>query len=465
MAATLDDLLYVAAALRTDIRSGLEEVVRGIESQRAGGGGAPSAQSVGGFGAGLDKFAANAQKASGALTAFTVTFDRMITGLGNGLQKFISLANPAVVIQFNLALNNAMSAMGRVLIPVMQRFTTIIQMLGNAIESLSPQSKQLIAALASGGGIAAAFGAIATAGTLLIRVLGIWPALIGAVAAAFAGLLVNTADGKQLMASFSALLKQVGSVFEEIAKALLPIVNSVAGPMLKTMGELFQQMGGVIGRVLMTLAPGLKAVGELFMAIIPVLAELNRAAMPLAEAVLVPLAAILSVVARVIADALVPVLNELAYVIRQVADFIADAVRDLMELLGLNARTPGEGGDYDPNKKQAQAVRQSSIMDLRGAMNKAYTSAYGGAAADVPKAHLEEAKKATGKLEAIDSKLGQIVSFVTSGGKTGPSAPGKIAEEGGWLGRRFRDVDEGVRRIVDPLDILGRMERNLPKLF
>lgn len=459
MAATVDDLLRIAGDLRSDVQfvaHSVYQVEQAIKAKSVSGGGGKSTPGAGGvsnpptpppspFGAALDKFVGQAAKGALALTAFTVLFDKLISGLGAGLARFVSLANPAVVQRFNLALDNAASAMGRILIPVMERFTQILQQVGNAIESLSPQAKELIGALAAGGGLAAAFGAIAVGATLLVRVLGSWVTILTVVAGAFAGVLTTTASGKELLAGFGTILKQVGTIFEIIAKTLIPIAASVAGPVLKTIGEVLGALGGYVGKIMMALAPGLKAVGDLFAAIVPVLGELMRAFIPLMEAAMVPLAALISIVARVISAVLVPVLDQLAMTIRSVVDFIVAAVNRLLKLLGLNQL---EGApEYDPNKKSAQAVRQSSITDLRGFANKAYTSAFGGAAStDIPAATLKEAEKHTSRLDTIISLLGS--GYGKDRGKLAAGAAKDVVTDGGGIGA---GVGAGIGAAALPL--------------
>lgn len=460
MAATIDDLLYVASAMRVDVRTGFEDVTRALGSAQIGGGGVgaggPKPPEKGGLEDRLGKITVGAVKASAVLNTFTTVFDKFIQGMGAGITKFVALANPAAVMRWNMAMENAMSALGRVFIPLLDRFTHLIQMLGDAIESLSPQAKSLIAGLTAGGGLAAIFGAIAAAAALLVKTFGGLPMLIGTLVAAFAGVFAATADGQQLMAGFAQVLKVVGTVFEEIAKVLVPIVASTAGPVLKALGDVLATLGGVVVRVMEALAPGLKALAQLIAALAPVFEELVAAVAPLAEAILVPLAALFSALAQVVAAVFIPILKELASVIRDVAEFIIDVVKELLSFLGLEM--PGKTPEFKPDEKRAQAVRQSQITSLSSFASKAYTTAYGGAAADVPSEILKEAKTHTGILTDIRDRLagkdkggiGGVGPLLPTPGSESPSISSRITA-GAMLGplNLIPGLNRGVAEGVD----------------
>lgn len=443
MAANIDDLLNVASAIRSEIKFQSEETraqLIGAMGGKGGGGGSSSPQSSG-AGSAIEKFVSGFAKAGVVLTSFTVLFDKMMTGLGQGISRFVALANPAVVTRFNMAVENAQSALGRVFIPVLERFTAIIQGLGNAIESLSPQAKALIAGLTAGGGLAAVFAAVATAVSLLVRVLGFIPALIIAVVGSFAGIMTTMSSGKEIMAAFNSVLKMVGGIFDELAKVVIPIMATTVKPIMSALTQVFKEFGGVIARLAALTAPGIKAMAEVFAQLVVVVAELFRATIPLIEVAMTPLMAIVSVVARVISAVLVPALQAVAYVIRNVADFIISAVNKLRKLLGMD---PVSG--FDPNEKHAQAVRQSSITDLRSFANKAYTTAFGGSASDVSGEILSENKQQTKLLDSIDKGINKDKAHAG----LSPAASGAVSTY--QYGQRVvRNVREFNR------DLLGRM--------
>lgn len=388
----------------------------------------PLGEAMGTLGTAAEKTATTLAKSGVALNAFGDVFTKVIGAMGTQLTRFVQLANPAVVMRFNMALDNAMSAMGRVFVPVLERFTLIVQKLGNAIESLNPQTKQLLGGLAAGSGLAGALGAVATAGALVVKVLGGWVTAVVALVGAFAGIVMTMSSGKQIAAAFDGVLKQFGAMMETVAKAIVPIAASTIVPVLERVGKLLAESAVMWQQLFGALSGGMRAGFEIFGAFVGVLVELTRVSLSLITPVLVPLAAILSAIAQVTATLLIPVLEGLAAVIKRVADFINDQVQRMLKLVGL----AGDASSYDPNAKTAQATRQSNITDLRSFANRNYTLAYGGAS-DVPKATLEEAKKQSGL-------LGQIYSLLLgkNGNSTGnPMTASPAPESRGTFGRSY----------------------------
>jgi phage-related protein len=350
----------------------------------------------------VDVLAASFNKAQSVIENFANIFGKVIDAMGNQLAKFVQLANPAVVMRFNMAVQNAMSALGRVFTPALEKFTAVVQRLGNAIESLSPAAKSLISSFAVGAGLAGVFAAVAASAALLVRVCGILYPGLALVTTVFAGLMATTSSGGQILGALNGILKQVGAAFEGIAKALIPVAASTAGPLLESIGKAIGAVAGVLGRTLAALAPGLAAVGSVFASVVGVVAELTRAITPLLEVILAPLASLISLVARAISAVLVPVLNGLAWAVRGVADFITKIVNHLLSLVGLGE----SASSFDPNAKHAQAVRQSQMTDLRGIASKAYTTTFGGAGMDVQGSILGENQKQTKLLEEIRNNTG-----------------------------------------------------------
>jgi hypothetical protein len=263
VAATFDDLLYVLTAMRTDNRAAVEKVVEALEKGGKGGPSAPAGPAApggGGSTGGVIPDLWNAVKArvtalrdglaermdgvvkatglaSAALGAFTGTFDRVISSLGGGMTRFVQQANPAAVYRFTQAVENATSAVGRVLLPVLERFTVMVQQIGNAIESLSPQAKQLIGGLAGGAGLAGAVGALAVAGRAALAALGPVGAAVALIGGAVAGVMATSASGKALTESFSNLLRAFGSIIEVVTDALLPVVESALVPAFESLAQ------------------------------------------------------------------------------------------------------------------------------------------------------------------------------------------------------------------------------------
>lgn len=407
MPATLDDLLWVAAALRVDVRSGIDKIVNATKAAGGGGGGGGGGSTKDAFSlAGtLDKVAKSAVKAQLGLGLFVNTFESVIGALGGQLAKFVQLANPASVFRFNLAIENAMSAVGRILIPVLDRSTILIQTLGNALESLSPIAKQLIAGLTAGAALTAVFAAMAVAGSLIVGTFGAIPTLIATVVGAFAGVASTMADAGGLASGFKDMLKSVGSVFETVAQALLPIVSSAIVPLLKTLGTVLAQAAQMLASVLAALAPGVGAILNILVSFQKACAAVMGILLPIIQLIAVPLAGALSFIARIIEAVVVPVLEVLAKVLTAVGEAISWLVNKLLSLIGLSVDDLG-GSKYEPDKKTAVAARQFQIGDLRGYSTRAYTSALNSApGGSVPEQHLREAKDQTKLLNTMPERL------------------------------------------------------------
>lgn len=250
MAATLDDLLEVAKGIRDDVKSAADR--SSAEPTRG-----PAERISGAF----ESVARVSGRAQQALTSFVGTFDRVLTSLGAGMARFVQLANPATVFRFNVAVENAMSAMGRVLVPVMEQFAKIIQQIGNAIESLSPAAKRLLGGLAAGAGIAGVIAAVAAAGTLLVSTFGAIPALIVTVVSAIAGVVMMAASGSgSIMSALNKVLKAFGTLAEVLARLITPILEGVLVPALETLAVVLQEAADGV-RALVNAASELAGMG------------------------------------------------------------------------------------------------------------------------------------------------------------------------------------------------------------
>lgn len=216
---TLDDLYAVLSAIQVDARVQSDKLISLAE-----GAGKSAAAPEEKTPSALDKLTAAAAKAQAGLTAFVGVFDKVLSSLGGGMAKFVQLANPATVFKFNMAVENAMSAMGRVLVPVMEKFTVIVQDIGNAIESLSPHAKSLLGGLAGAGGLVGVFTALTIGAKLLIASLGPIPAVL----AVLASVLADTASGKAIIETLTGVF---GSLFETLADAVMllePLFDTLA---------------------------------------------------------------------------------------------------------------------------------------------------------------------------------------------------------------------------------------------
>lgn len=222
----------------------------------------------------------------------------VFTAGANHLASYVAAANPAAILQFNLALRDTVATLGNILTPVLQTATDIIRGFGSAVASLGPNAKLMIQALA-GGALAlgvftaatAAFEAIATGGIgpLIAVVLGAAGAMgvlqdgVGGLRDVFADVgdfLSSLAD--TLMPSFQAVMAAikplmllvmgaVGSLAGSLAQGMMPIIAmlasgfgemvTAAGPLVQALTEIGQALIGQIVANFTALASILTPIG------------------------------------------------------------------------------------------------------------------------------------------------------------------------------------------------------------
>lgn len=61
-----------------------------------------------------------------------------VQAIGQSIAPFVALFNPAIVIQFELALRDTMAVMGQMLVPVLQGVTNFVRKFGDALVGLTP---------------------------------------------------------------------------------------------------------------------------------------------------------------------------------------------------------------------------------------------------------------------------------------------------------------------------------------
>lgn len=176
-----------------------------------------------------------------------------LTGFGSQLSQFVGKANPVAVMQFTMAVDNLQAVIGRALTPVLERVTFMVQKLGDAFVSLSPNAQGLIGSLAAGGGLAAVFGAVRIAVMGLMAALGPVPIIVGTLVSALGGLVSTTASGKQFAAALDGVLRAVGTVFEALATVVMPLVEGalqVVTPLLDVFAEAVRTVGSALSDAL-----------------------------------------------------------------------------------------------------------------------------------------------------------------------------------------------------------------------
>ena len=80
----------------------------------------------------------------------------------------------------------------------------------------------------------------------VVRVLGGWVSVLILLGSAVAGVLTTTASGKQLMASFGAVLKSLSAVFEILADVAIRIIAPILIPVLEEFATVISKVAEVV---------------------------------------------------------------------------------------------------------------------------------------------------------------------------------------------------------------------------
>jgi len=376
-----------------------------------------------------------------------------LSGLGSQLASFVESANPGVVLAWNQALRNAMSAIGQIMTPALIKMTGIVQQIGNAIASLNDETKSLMSGLAMASGFAAALGGVATAIGGVIAVLGGWTTLLLALGAVFVGVMVATSEWEDVTKGFREILTVVGGAVQGLAAAVAAGIGGLVGPIKQIVTALAPVLGavggavgsilGLVGKVVEALAPVaaavigalapvvevagvlLGALAEIFGAWVemfgtflkPMIALLNMLAVPIAamgklwSALFQVLAAvgtgIVNTFTKIITSLqkLIPfewlaeMMGHLADAIGLLADKVLAFVNRVRRFFGEDEVKPKK---FDPDKNTALAVGKASITsDLGGIVNKVYANAAMAGVASIDQKQLD-------KLASIDTTLKQM---------------------------------------------------------
>jgi phage-related protein len=216
-------------------------------------------------------------------TAAAVTLNASLNivqqGIGAVTSKFgefVNAWNPSEMNRFRFAVTDMNAAIGRALTPTLEKFTLIVRTVGDAIASAGAPGQKLVAALA----VAAVSMVTMTAATFAFSsavnsaTFGL-SALIGAVVGLGAGMafvMKPTGELKEILSQvgnvISTVMNVVGQGAQAIAQAVGPAIQSVlqvvmtfvttaaeiANTAIEPMKAIWEQIGGVIQRLVGTLS-------------------------------------------------------------------------------------------------------------------------------------------------------------------------------------------------------------------
>ena len=175
----------------------------------------------------------------------------------------VSLVDPASWYVLERAIKETTGAIGVILIPVVQTFSTIIRSLGETFASLGPNAQKLVQSFIAAG---VAITALSVAMTLLEAVMtgGIGPILNLVVGAAAGAAILGSGLGK-IQEAFA----RVGEYISDIADKLMPAFEALSSLVSEVASALAQALGPIIEAIVSGLMPVLDMLRQAFQAIQP----------------------------------------------------------------------------------------------------------------------------------------------------------------------------------------------------
>lgn len=389
----------------------------------------------------LDRLAVAAGRVNSAAGAAERGLGSLATGveaalsrMGAQFARFVQLANPAAVIRFNQALADTQAVVGQILTPVFQKFTGAVRALGDALISLDPVTKSVLAGLSAGGALAGVLGAVASALALAVGTFGGLNTVVVTLVSSVAGLLTTTGEWKTISGALASVLRTVGQVVQSVAAPLARVVAALA-PTFAALAEILGALGKIVAAVVAPLA-GLVEVG-----LRPLTFVLNTLA-----AVVTPFARVLGAVAQVLgafAEGGVRVLGALADAVAKVLglgdlaewiDDFASAVEELVKKIEAFAaevrRFFGLAPLFDPGKKSSvgAAARPASFSSVESFVERAQLSAYGAGTKTIDEKQLGALDRIADKLEELPRRIAEELAKwagdkLAGGGTAAPGEP------------------------------------------
>jgi hypothetical protein len=375
---------------------------------------------------------------------FQSLVEKISTGFGaatNGLMHFVQAADPVVFKQLSLATRDLAAVIGQIMRPIVIEVTRQIRALANAILSLSPHTKAVVA-----GFIAAtvAAGVLAAATQVLSAIVN--SATFG-LSAAFGAVIGSLVAVGMAMAQTSSVSERLGKLFEPVRGALAFVANffeDLVGVVAPEMEKLAGEVGGLLRDALGSLRPFVDETALAFKGFAYVLIELVRdlvkAAESLARAFGSDLISILLKVERTITRMVVGLGVILEKLRSDPKWILTGTIGDLLSLIDAkmqqieNEPAPKKGPPRDSTNAAPRAAQISSIEEFGKAAQKL---AFGAGVED--KALQAQEKTAANTLKLVELLAG-------------------LKAVGGALGKGFEANNVPVPK---PLDV-GQNDPNAP---
>lgn len=190
--------------------------------------------------------------------------NRAISAVQSQIVSLVSYANPAAVMRFQMAWEDLQGVLGRILMPILNSVTLIVQELANYINAASGPAKGLILVL-GGVGVATAtvVGLFAglTAAMVVFQVVtaaatGGLSAIAGAIGGILGAVTAGGAVGAGLALALSPLKKlqeiieKIGNVatraFDQLGTAIFPVLEAMVDGFMNALGPLSNAFTAIV---------------------------------------------------------------------------------------------------------------------------------------------------------------------------------------------------------------------------
>lgn len=188
----------------------------------------------------LNQFASGLARSGVVLGFATSQFSSFTSAVQSGIASAVGAFDPSAVKRWELTVRDLHAVFGDIFRPVLERANVVVRALADGIESLSPSTKTMVAAIAVAGvsmatmtALTAAFSAaVATATGGLSLAIG---AVVGAIAGVGAGvgtmaLTMEEFKGtiRELAAAGSAVMDVLGKMAADLVKQMQPSIRAAA---------------------------------------------------------------------------------------------------------------------------------------------------------------------------------------------------------------------------------------------
>lgn len=371
----------------------------------------------------LQGLASVAVTTSGSLTHLAGApfhaLQRSISAIQSQIVSFVQMANPAAVIRFRFAWEDLQGTIGRLLLPVLNNLTLVIQKLADYLHAASGPAKGLTAVLITIGVVTAAVtgGLMGMTGALVVlkfvldaftggisAVVGLIGAAVGALAAGGIGA-VGMGLAVTPFEQLKQIIDQIGppilKIFEMVGNAVMQFaggalpgiinaiqaavagVNAILGS-LGGAGNVFEVIGQFVGSFIQYLATGFQFVSVVVATFVDVLRTLGEILLPNVNLI----------------GSLSSGLDRLMAVMKAISIVLA-----------------GEEGQQQtaPPPKAPPAVRQATSQSISSFITKAYVSAFsvGGGGDGAQTRHNAMMERMALILKEAESIAGSINDFLS----------------------------------------------------